>query len=122
MSANLPPRVVSTCQVSIAGPLNTLTVNELGLGFRRYAREYCQKIGKVTREATLIDDVIRVLREYNATSYRDLSLLAIPFSIGSHHPLCAALFGIQSHVNTRSPIRVCSVDVYQLPIRHGLCC
>ncbi len=53
----------------IAG--SPLTVNELALVFRRHAQEYYRKNGTVTREASLFDDVIRILRKYHATSFLD---------------------------------------------------
>ena len=46
-----------------------LTVNELVLVYRRYTHEYYRKNGKVTREATIIDDVIRFLRRHHATTF-----------------------------------------------------
>lgn len=48
-----------------------LTINELALVFRRHAREYYRKNGELTREATLIDDVIRILRKHHATDFLD---------------------------------------------------
>lgn len=48
-----------------------ITINELALVFRRHARQYYQKNGKITREATLIDDVIRILRKHHATEFLD---------------------------------------------------
>ncbi|TWU62375.1 site-specific tyrosine recombinase XerC [Crateriforma conspicua] len=46
-----------------------VTINELALVFRRHARQYYRKNGKITREATLIDDVIRILRKHHATDF-----------------------------------------------------
>lgn len=46
-----------------------ITVNELVLVFRRHAREYYRKHGELTREATLIDDVVRILRKHHATDF-----------------------------------------------------
>ncbi len=43
-----------------------LTINELVLVYRRHTHEYYRKNGKVTREATIIDDVIRYLRKHHA--------------------------------------------------------
>ncbi len=42
---------------------HTVSVNELALVYRRHAKEYYRKNGKVTREAGLIDDVIRLVRK-----------------------------------------------------------
>lgn len=46
-----------------------LTVNELVFVYRHHAREYYQKHGRVTREATIIDDAIRYLRKHHATTF-----------------------------------------------------
>ena len=46
-----------------------ITVNELVLVYRRHAHQYYRKSGRVTREATIIDDVIRFLRKHHATTY-----------------------------------------------------
>lgn len=48
-----------------------ITVNELVLVFRRHAREYYRKNGELTREATLIDDVVRILRKHHASDFLD---------------------------------------------------
>lgn len=45
-----------------------LSVNELILVYRRHTHEYYRKNGRLTREATIIDDVIRFLRKYHATT------------------------------------------------------
>ncbi|MEO8269712.1 MAG: hypothetical protein ABI557_08330, partial [Aureliella sp.] len=37
----------------------------------RFAREYCRKHGKITREASIIDDAIRILRKHYATVFLD---------------------------------------------------
>lgn len=50
---------------------NPLTINELVLVYRRHTHEYYRKNGKVTREATITDDVIRFLRSRHATSFLD---------------------------------------------------
>ena len=46
-----------------------LTVNELVLVYRRHTHLYYRKNGKITREATIIDDVIRYLRKHHATTF-----------------------------------------------------
>jgi hypothetical protein len=46
-----------------------LTVNELVFVYRQHAREYYQKHGRITREATIIDDAIRYLRKHHATTF-----------------------------------------------------
>lgn len=46
-----------------------VTINELILVYRRHAREYYRKNGKVTREAGMIDDVMRLLRKYHGTEF-----------------------------------------------------
>jgi hypothetical protein len=46
-----------------------ITINELALVFRRHARSYYRKNGKITREATLIDDVIRILWKHHAGDF-----------------------------------------------------
>ncbi len=48
-----------------------ITVNELALVYRRHAKEYYRKNGVVTREATIIDDAIRILRKHHATDFLD---------------------------------------------------
>ncbi len=48
-----------------------LTINELVLVYRRFAREYYRKHGKITREASIIDDAIRILRKHYATVFLD---------------------------------------------------
>ena len=42
---------------------HTISINELALVYRRHAKQYYRKNGKVTREAGLIDDVIRLVRK-----------------------------------------------------------
>ena len=46
-----------------------LTINELVLVYRRHTHQYYRKNGKVTREATITDDVIRFLRKHHATIF-----------------------------------------------------
>jgi len=46
-------------------------VNELVLVYRRHTYQYYRKNGKLTREATIIDDVIRFLRKHHATTFLD---------------------------------------------------
>ncbi|HQZ65348.1 MAG TPA: hypothetical protein PLY87_09745, partial [Planctomycetaceae bacterium] len=46
-----------------------LTINEWVLVYRRHSHQYYQKYGAVTREATIIDDVLRFLRKYHATMF-----------------------------------------------------
>lgn len=65
--ANITPETLR--EKRLAGA--PLTVNELALVFRRHAREYYRKNGELTREATLIDDVIRILRKHHATDFLD---------------------------------------------------
>lgn len=48
-----------------------LTVNELVLVYRRHTHQYYRKNGKITREATITDDVIRFLRKHHATTFLD---------------------------------------------------
>jgi len=48
-----------------------LTVNELVLVYRCHTYQYYRKHGEVTREATIIDDVIRFLRKHHATTLLD---------------------------------------------------
>ena len=48
-----------------------LTVNELVLVYRRHAHRYYRKNGKITREATISDDVIRYLRKHHAATFVD---------------------------------------------------
>jgi integrase len=48
-----------------------ITINELALVFRRHAQEYYRKNDSVTREASLFDDVIRILRKHHATHFLD---------------------------------------------------
>ena len=48
-----------------------ITINELILVYRRHTHRYYQKNGKLTREATIIDDVVRFLRTYHSTTYVD---------------------------------------------------
>ena len=40
-----------------------ITIDELVLVYRRHTKEYYRKNGKITREAELIDEVIRLLRK-----------------------------------------------------------
>lgn len=46
-----------------------ITINELVLVYRRFAKEYYRKNGRITREASIIDDAIRILRKHYATSF-----------------------------------------------------
>lgn len=46
-----------------------LTINELVFVYRQHTREYYRKNGKLTREATIIDDAIRYLRKHHATTF-----------------------------------------------------
>lgn len=46
-----------------------LTINELVFVPRQHAREYYQKNGRVTREATSTDDAIRYLRKHHSTTF-----------------------------------------------------
>ena len=46
-----------------------LTVNELVFVYRQHTQEYYRKNGKVTREASIIDDAIRFLRKHHATTF-----------------------------------------------------
>ena len=46
-----------------------LTINELVLVYRRHSHQYYQKSGTVTREATIIDDVLRFLRKHHPTMF-----------------------------------------------------
>ena len=46
-----------------------LTINELVFVYRQHTHEYYRKGGKVTREATIIDDAIRYLRKHHATTF-----------------------------------------------------
>lgn len=43
----------------------TVTINELMLVYRRHARDYYRKRGKVTREAELIEEIMRLLRKHH---------------------------------------------------------
>jgi integrase len=45
-----------------------VTVNELILVYRRHTHEYYRKHGRVTREAGMIDDVLRFLRRHHGTT------------------------------------------------------
>lgn len=65
--ANITPETLRDKRLAGA----PLTINELALVFRRHAREYYRKNGEHTREATLIDDVIRILRKHHATDFLD---------------------------------------------------
>lgn len=46
-----------------------LTVNELVFVYRQHTQEYYRKNGKVTREASIIDDAIRFLRKHHSTTF-----------------------------------------------------
>ena len=55
-----------------------LTVNELVLVYRRHTYQYYRKNGRVTREATITDDVIRYLRKHHArTCLEDFGPVAL---------------------------------------------
>lgn len=53
---------------SVGAPV---TVNELVLVYRRHTYQYYRKNGEITREATIIDDVLRFLRKHHGTTYLD---------------------------------------------------
>ena len=46
-----------------------LTINEQVFVYRQHTQQYYRKNGKVTREASIIDDAIRFLRKHHATMF-----------------------------------------------------
>ncbi len=46
-----------------------LTINELVFVYRQHTHEYYRKNGKLTREATIIDDAIRYLRKHHTLTF-----------------------------------------------------
>lgn len=48
-----------------------ITIDELILVYRRHTHEYYRKNGELTREATIIDDVLRFLRKEHSTTFLD---------------------------------------------------
>ena len=48
-----------------------VTISELILVYRRYTHQYYRKHGKVTREAGMIDDVLRFLRKHHGLTIVD---------------------------------------------------
>jgi len=57
-------------RIRLARRSPAFTINELVLVYRRPTHQYYRKNGEVTREATIIDDVIRFLRRHHATTFR----------------------------------------------------
>lgn len=63
------PRITPTMLREKRKAGSPLTVNELVFVYRQHTQEYYRKNGKVTREASIIDDAIRFLRKYHATTF-----------------------------------------------------